>query len=161
MQPPYQAIIPAPFGAVGVRVEHGALTRLELLSGDVSPILPGDAFAQNVCNCIAEYLKDATVSLDLPLEMRGTPFQQRVWEALRTIPLGESLTYGELAKQVSSGPRAVANACGANPFPLLIPCHRVVAKHGIGGFMQGRDQSALSIKQWLLKHERRNPSSAG
>jgi methylated-DNA-[protein]-cysteine S-methyltransferase len=82
----------------------------------------------------------------------GTPYQQRVWQAISAIPRGQVLTYGDIAAQIGSGPRAVANACGANNIPLIVPCHRVVAKGGIGGFMQG-NKDGLKIKKWLLKHE--------
>ncbi|MBU3737317.1 MAG: MGMT family protein, partial [Methylobacterium sp.] len=80
--------------------------------------------------------------------------------ALRSIPAGRTLTYGELAASLGSGARAVANACGANPVPLVIPCHRVVARDGLGGFMQGRASAALQIKQWLLQHERSGSAAA-
>jgi methylated-DNA-[protein]-cysteine S-methyltransferase len=84
--------------------------------------------------------------------MQGTAFQRRVWQAIAAIPVGQTRTYGQIARQIGSGPRAVANACGANNTPLLIPCHRVVAQNGIGGFMQSK-QNGLLIKQWLLAHE--------
>ena len=90
--------------------------------------------------------------LDIPYAISGTSFQQRVWKAISAIPVGEVLTYSDLAKKVGSGPRAVANACGANRLPLLIPCHRVVARNGLGGFMKGVD-GGLKIKSWLLAHE--------
>ena len=70
------------------------------------------------------------------------------------IPAGSTITYADLAQRAASGARAVANACGANPVPVIIPCHRVVARHGLGGFMRGREAGALGIKQWLLAHER-------
>ena len=76
----------------------------------------------------------------------------RVWQAIAAIPLGQTRTYGQLAHQIGSGPRAVANACGANHLTLLIPCHRVVAQNGIGGFMQSTP-NGLVVKKWLLKHE--------
>jgi methylated-DNA-[protein]-cysteine S-methyltransferase len=83
---------------------------------------------------------------------KGTPFQRRVWQAISAIPKGQVLTYSEIAQQVGSGPRAVANACGANHLPLVIPCHRVVAKDGLGGFMNGA-VGGQKVKKWLLKHE--------
>ncbi|HAJ71366.1 MAG TPA: cysteine methyltransferase, partial [Methylophilaceae bacterium] len=74
------------------------------------------------------------------------------WSAISAIPLGQTRTYSELAAQIGSGPRAVANACGANHLPLVVPCHRVVAKNGLGGFMGGKE-AGLKIKKWLLQHE--------
>jgi methylated-DNA-[protein]-cysteine S-methyltransferase len=109
--------------------------------------------AQKLHETIQHYLQDPTKLNPLPLAPAGTPFQQKVWQAICRIPPGQTLTYTELAHQVSSGARAVANACGANPIPLFIPCHRVVAANGLGGFMKGRKSDSLNIKRWLLKHE--------
>jgi methylated-DNA-[protein]-cysteine S-methyltransferase len=89
----------------------------------------------------------------LPIEtLKGTHYQKRVWQAIANIPFGQTLSYTDIATALHSSPRSVANACGANSLPILIPCHRVVAKHGIGGFMRGNAEG-LSIKQWLLQHE--------
>ncbi len=94
------------------------------------------------------------VSLDrIPLALRGSDFQLRVWAALRSIPVGETRTYGELAAVLGSGARAVGNACRQNPCPLVVPCHRVVARAGIGGFAGAVDGEVLAIKRWLLRHE--------
>ena len=114
-----------------------------------------------MCARLQAYLQAADTPLDLPLQLAGTTFQLRVWRALQTIPPGRTLTYGTLAQQLGSGARAVANACGANPIPLVIPCHRVVASNGLGGFMGGREQHALAIKHWLLAHERSQSDPAG
>lgn len=160
MQTSYQAIIPAPFGALGVRMASGKLAGLEFLPAGVPLLAPADESLAAVCKQLSAYLADASVPLQIPIQLQGTPFQRRVWQALQEIPRGTTLTYSALAERVGSGPRAVANACGANPVALVIPCHRVVAKNGLGGFMQGRDSANLSIKTWLLQHERRNPASA-
>lgn len=93
-------------------------------------------------------------SLSLRLLTRGTAYSRSVWLALTKIPCGQVMTYSELAKQVKSGARAVAQACRNNPYPGIIPCHRVVAKTGSGGFM-GQNQGAwVDFKQRLLKYER-------
>lgn len=89
----------------------------------------------------------------LPLDLRGTVFQQRVWAALQQIPAGETMTYGELAHRLGlhGGARAVASACGANPAAIVIPCHRVVAASGgLGGYRWG-----IERKRTLLRRERR------
>jgi len=149
----YDALINAPFGAVAISV-HGNQLAINLLSESPSAEnLPSShplvkqAYAQ-----IMQYLLQPAAKFDLPINVQGTAFQQRVWHAIAAIPVGQTYTYGQLAKKIGSGPRAVANACGANNIPLVIPCHRVVAQHGIGGFMQGK-QNAVLIKQWLLAHE--------
>ncbi len=89
----------------------------------------------------------------VPYCARGTPFQRRVWRALSRIPAGQTRTYGQLAAQVGSVPRAVAGACRANPWVLLVPCHRVVAAIGTGGFMGRQAGWALALKERLLEHE--------
>jgi methylated-DNA-[protein]-cysteine S-methyltransferase len=77
-----------------------------------------------------------------------------VWDAIAAIPRGESRTYGELARQLHTAPRAIGGACGSNPIALVIPCHRVVGSKGaLGGFMRADDGDPLAIKRWLLSHE--------
>lgn len=87
------------------------------------------------------------------LRPAGTPFQLRVWERLQQIPPGEVKTYGALARELGSFARAVAGACRANPIPILIPCHRVIAATGYGGYLGKTGGKELAIKQWLLQHE--------
>ena len=78
-----------------------------------------------------------------------------VWRAMLQIPSGQTRTYGEVAQSIKSAPRAIGGACGANPVPIIIPCHRVVSKTGMGGFMGATEGDPLKIKAWLLAHERR------
>jgi methylated-DNA-[protein]-cysteine S-methyltransferase len=92
---------------------------------------------------------------DLPLELNGTEHQLKVWYALREIPSGQIQTYGGLAKSLHSSPRAIGQACGNNPIPIVIPCHRIVGKNGLGGFMHSTESKELNIKHWLLAHEQR------
>jgi len=89
----------------------------------------------------------------LPLAPSGTEFQRQVWQALQAIPPGEVRAYGELARLVDSGPRAVAGACRRNPIALVIPCHRVVAADGIGGYSGATGGDAVARKRWLLARE--------
>ena len=148
----YDVIINAPFGGVGIHVESDYVVGIQLFPIQRSTREASHQFAQYVAHQISQYFMQAGSILDIPYAVSGTPFQKRVWKAISDIPAGEVLTYSELAEKVGSGPRAVANACGANRLPLLIPCHRVVAKNGLGGFMQGID-GGLKIKEWLLAHE--------
>lgn len=149
----YDAIITAPFGAVGIRTRDDFLVELELLATDQPEKTSADAFVQNIANQLKQYFQNPKASFDVPYAVKGTPFQKRVWRAITAIPSGQTLSYSELADKVGSGPRAVANVCGANQVPLVIPCHRVVAKNGLGGFMQGKEDGLL-VKQWLLEHEK-------
>lgn len=111
-----------------------------------------DAFAKRIHQEINTYLQNPRHVFRLPLATQGTSFQQKVCQALLAIPSGETLTYADLARELQSSPRAIGQACKRNPIALFIPCHRVVAKSGIGGFM-GNVANALTIKSFLLAHE--------
>jgi len=99
---------------------------------------------------IDEFLTGKRTTFDLPLKIEGTDFQKSVWDELRNIPYGETASYGDIAKRVSrpNAYRAVGSACNINPLPLIIPCHRVVASKGIGGFSGG-----LTLKRKLMEIE--------
>lgn len=152
MNKSYDAVIQTPFGAVGICAQDDFLTQVTLLPTASAEKPSSNSFALSVANQIHQYLSNPRAPLNVPYAVRGTPFQRRVWQAIAAIPCGQTLTYGELAAKVGSGPRAVANVCGANQVPLFIPCHRVVAKNGLGGFMRGTE-NGLKIKKWLLDHE--------
>jgi len=102
---------------------------------------------------LKRYFAAPHAGFDLPMQQHGTAYQQRVWRALQRIPPGQTLTYGQLAKRLHSSPRAIGNACRQNPLPLLIPCHRVVAASGLGGFSGETTGRPLALKRWLLEHE--------
>lgn len=151
---PWSATMRAPFAALGIRTVGGAVTALAYLPKDARPVAPANATAALAMRELEQYLDDAEFRFSVPLAPRGTPFQQRVWSAIRSIPLRESRTYGEIARQVRSAPRAIGQACGANPIALIIPCHRVVGSGGtLGGFMGADIGGPIAIKRWLLTHE--------
>ena len=149
----YQAKIKIPCAVLGIRTVEDALSGVDFLSLEESLLAPRDAFTRRVCAQVEAYLQNPDFRFDVPLLMSGTPHQSKVWQALRAIPSGQAQTYGALAQQLGSSPRAVGGACGDNPIPLFIPCHRVVAKNGAGGFMHHAGGAPLGIKQWLLRHE--------
>jgi len=149
----FQAKLPTAFAVLGIRTGGGRLTGIEYLSRSVAVLAPSDDLAAEACRQIECYLDDPDYRFDLPLAIEGTPFQRRVWEIIAAIPRGRTLTYREVAQQIDSAPRAVGGACGANRLPLVIPCHRVVATGGIGGFMHAYGGRPLTIKRWLLTHE--------
>jgi methylated-DNA-[protein]-cysteine S-methyltransferase len=111
------------------------------------------SFCQNIATEILSYQNNPRHRFQLPLNPLGSSFQKKVWSALLAIPSGDAPTYGELATLLNSSPRAIGQGCKTNPIALFIPCHRVVAKGSIGGFM-GR-LAQLSIKASLLEHEER------
>jgi methylated-DNA-[protein]-cysteine S-methyltransferase len=149
----YQAKLQAPFGVLGILCTDDALTGIEFLTPDTTLQPPRDAFAQKVNEQLFAYFADPDFRFDLPLQPGGTLHQNKVWQAMCAIPRGQVRTYGDLAAQIGSGPRAVGRACGNNPIPIFIPCHRVVGKSGMGGFMHHSSGYALDIKRWLLAHE--------
>jgi len=149
----YSAKLQGPFAILGIRTRADRLTGIEYLPLGAATLKPIDMFAREVCRQLAGYFKDPDFPLDLPFESRGTAYQERVWEAVRDIPRGRTLSYLELAREVGSSARPVGTACGANRIPLLIPCHRVVGSGGLGGFMHSRSGKPLDIKRWLLRHE--------
>ena len=146
----FDALVKVPFGAVGIAIS-GQQVATALLFGEYESSISAHPLVAQVIHQIDCYFSDASHQFQLPLA-RGTLFQERVWEAIRAIPAGQVRTYQEVALQIGSGARAVANACGANHQPLIVPCHRVVAKKAIGGFMCGHP-SGQKIKAWVLEHE--------
>ena len=151
----FDAIVPTPFGALGIRTSGAVLSELVYLPGSYGEKAPQDAVAEETARQVERYCADADFPFDLPLAQLGSTFQRKVWDAIRAIPRGEVRTYGEVAKFVESMPRAVGQACGANYFPLVIPCHRVTGAAGLGGFAGSDDRNGftLDVKRWLLAHE--------
>jgi methylated-DNA-[protein]-cysteine S-methyltransferase len=159
----YQAVMRTPFGGLAIRT-HGVGTEDECvaeilyLPPGVRPRAAQDRLAQEAVRQVERYLDDPRAEFALPLKPVGTAFQRRVWDAIAAIPAGRLSTYGAMAKTLHSGPRAVGQVCGANRYPLAIPCHRVVSSSGIGGFANNDDGFHLEIKRWLLAHEGAAPS---
>ena len=149
----YDAIVAAPFSHLGLRLMQGRLVEIEFLTNDVALKDNTHKVIQQFQKQLAAYCEDARFVFDLPMRAHGTPYQKRVWKGIAAIPAGETLSYGELALKVSSGARAVGNACRHNPLPLITPCHRVTAANGMGGFSGARTGHLMQVKQWLLKHE--------
>lgn len=150
----YTAKLPTPFAVLGVQTDGRAVTRLTYLPRNAPAQAPSDRVAEQALRELQRYLADPAFRFTVPLAPRGTPFQQRVWQQLDTIPIGQSRTYGEVARMVRSAPRAIGQACGANRIALIIPCHRVVGAQGaMGGFMHAGEGDPIAIKRWLLVHE--------
>lgn len=149
----YQAIIATPFGKLGIRCDEEVLLGIVFLDSSARALVARNDLARNVCTQLDAYIADADFHFDLPFKLGGTEHQRKVWLAMSRIPRGQTESYGELAAQIGSSPRAVGQACGNNPIPVVIPCHRVVSKAGLGGFMHRADSGALDIKRWLLAHE--------
>jgi methylated-DNA-[protein]-cysteine S-methyltransferase len=151
-------VISAPFGCLGLQTElvEGSLmvSKIDYLPSNAVLSHPRNDLAKAFSSQCGRYFKHPSSGFDLPLKPAGTAHQQKVWTAAQGIGVGNTTTYGEIAKWIQSGPRAVGTACGANPYPLVIPCHRVVSAQGLGGFIKEDGPGFYrQIKLWLLQHE--------
>jgi len=151
----FDAIVAAPFGGIGIRTEAASVRELVYLPPHFAEKDATDTTAALAAEQVAQYLADPDFVFSLPLMAAGSAYQQRVWAAISAIARGTVRTYGQVARDIGSAPRAVGQACGANWFPLIIPCHRVTAAGGLGGFASHADENGfhLSVKRWLLRHE--------
>ena len=151
----YEAKLTVPFGVLGILCTEDVLTGIDFLPASEKAQRAKSSFAATVCEQLLRYLENPDMQFTVPLKAGGTSHQQKVWQAMLDIPRGETRSYGELAAELKSGAQAVGQACGANPIPIIIPCHRVVGKSGLGGFMRHASGTSLDIKRWLLAHEQR------
>jgi methylated-DNA-[protein]-cysteine S-methyltransferase len=138
-----------PVGALTLSEEDGAIVALDWGFGrDQTPtelLLRGRQQLQ-------AYFDLELTSFDLPLAPAGSVYRQRIWQALRAIPYGHTVSYAEIARRAGGSARSVGGANGANPIPIIIPCHRVVGTNGPGGYSGG---DGAETKHWLLTLERR------
>ena len=151
--PTYVAILSAPMCRLGVCFTGDVLTRLTYLAAEPATNPQTDSRVRHLVSELDAYWADPAYSFNVPVALEGTPFQMRVWQGLTRIPPGQPITYGALAKQLGTAARAVGQACGSNPVPIVVPCHRVVAANGLGGFMHASAGAPLDVKTWLLTHE--------
>jgi methylated-DNA-[protein]-cysteine S-methyltransferase len=140
----------SPFGDLSISEEDGAIVALDWGWGSAQDetVLLRRARAQ-----LEAYFDGDLRAFDLPLAPAGSAYRQRVWQALREIPYGETRTYGEIAARAGGSARSVGQANGDNPIPILIPCHRVVAGSGLGGYSGG---DGPETKRLLLALESRS-----
>jgi len=145
-----QTFIHTPLGVLTLSEEDGAIVALDWGQGrdrEETPLL------RRAADQLQDYMDGLRIGFDLPLNPMGSPFRQRVWKALLEIPHGETVSYADLAERLGTASRAVGGANGANPIPILIPCHRVIGAGGsIGGYS---GEGGLATKRWLLALERR------
>ena len=152
----FQACLRAPFATLGITTSSTHVTGIRFLAPTTPAKAPKrDSIAYLACIQLQSYLDNPRFRFDLPLALSGTRHRLEVWEAMQRIAPGKTRTYGEIAAELRSSARAVGGACGANPIPVVVPCHRVIgANHAIGGFMGAKSEGfELGIKRWLLEHE--------
>jgi methylated-DNA-[protein]-cysteine S-methyltransferase len=135
------------FGRLGVESDSAAIVALHWHG---VPRGEGSALLREAVAQLEAYDAGKLTAFDLPLAPKGSDFQQQVYTAMQAIPYGETLTYGDIAKALSCPAQPIGQACGANPIPIIIPCHRVLSKNGIGGFSGA---GGVEGKIALLKHE--------
>ncbi|ARJ68145.1 cysteine methyltransferase [Magnetospirillum sp. ME-1] len=138
----------SPIGPLALFEADGAIVAVDwgfLPENDETPLL------LRARDQLEEYFDGKRTDFDLPLAPHGTAFQQKVWAALAKIPFGQTRSYGQLAEELGTAPRALGGACGRNPIPVIIPCHRVLAANGAMGGYSGID--GVETKEFLLRHE--------
>jgi len=140
-----------PTGSMTLTEKNGAIVGAKwggLKDTDDTPLL------RRAAQQIDEYFAGTRTEFDLPLRVIGSDFQRAVCDAMLEIPFGETVTYGDISKQLNIPAQAIGQACGGNPIPLIIPCHRVLAANGLGGFSgDGGGLSGIELKVQLLRHE--------
>lgn len=142
--------IDSPFGPLTLIERDGVLAALEF-GGDADGAPPATPLLLRAAEQLADYAAGRRTRFDLPLAPAPSAFQRRVRAAMLAIPFGETRSYGALAETAGGTPRAIGQACGRNPIPIIVPCHRVVAAGGrLGGFSGG---DGLPTKRRLLAHE--------
>jgi methylated-DNA-[protein]-cysteine S-methyltransferase len=150
----FDVVVEFPRMKVGVAIREGRVVRIRYLPPETALKAPANPLAEHAAHQLERYRADPDAPFDLPMLIEGTPFQRGVWNAMCAIPRGRTRTYGELAAELGGEARAVGQACGDNRLPIVIPCHRVVAADGIGGFAHATGGYLLEAKRWLLMHER-------
>ncbi len=147
----HSARFPSPIGDLQIICTPEALLGIHFEENFTDVPMGDSALIRRVKRELQEYFKGKRKEFNLPLDMKGTPFQWEVWQALIRIPFGLTVTYGDLAKQIGrpKAVRAVGMANARNPIPIIVPCHRVIGNTGkLVGYAGG-----LWRKEWLLQHE--------
>lgn len=157
MEKMYTGVLESPVGCLYLARTKHALLRLDFTQQGIKKLLSSGAFTHagedipsDWFRQLREYFDGGRTGFDIPLDLRGTPFERDVWAALQAIPYGQTKTYAQVAQQAGRprAVRAVGRANGKNPVAIIVPCHRVVAAHSLGGYGGG-----LNIKQALLDIE--------
>jgi methylated-DNA-[protein]-cysteine S-methyltransferase len=139
--------MPSPVGQLTIEEEDDSIVVIRW--GDCGPS-NGSPLLAEAARQLGAYFAGKLTDFDLPLAPSGSAFERRVWAAMQTIPYAQTRSYGDLAEVVGSAPRAVGRACGKNPIPIVIPCHRVLARAGLGGYS---GEGGLVTKERLLALE--------
>jgi methylated-DNA-[protein]-cysteine S-methyltransferase len=149
----YDVVIDFPKFKVGVKTRDERVVEIKYLPLSAQTVPPKTPLAERAAKQLERYRDDPDTTFDLPLLIEGSELQRGVWNAMCAIPRGRTRTYGELARELGAEARDIGQCCGDNKLPIVIPCHRVVAADGIGGFGHATGGYLLEAKRWLLMHE--------
>ena len=149
----FDVIVEFPRMKVGVVTRDDRVVEIRYLPPSVAPKPARSSLAAAAAEQLERYRDDPDARFDLPVLVEGSALQRAVWDAMCAIPRGSTRTYGDIARELSADARAIGQACGDNRLPLVIPCHRVVAADGLGGFGHATGGYLLEAKRWLLAHE--------
>ena len=153
----FDVVVEFPKMKVGVVTRDERVVEIRYLPPSHAVLEPRNELAEKAARQLEQYRDNPDTRFDLPVVIDGSPLERAVWQAMCAIPRGRTRTYGEIARELGArfpvDPRAVGQACGDNRLPLVIPCHRVVAANGLGGFAHATSGYLLEAKRWLLLHE--------
>ena len=149
----YDVTVEFPKFKVGVATRGGVVTQLKYLPLSAPSIAATNPLAEKAAQQLEAYKRDPNSRFDLPVVVEGTELQKSVWKAMCAIPHGKTRTYGDLARELGADAQDIGQCCGDNRLPLVIPCHRIVAANGIGGFAHATSGYLVETKRWLLMHE--------
>ena len=149
----YDVVIDFPKFKVGVKTRGDRVVEIRYLPAETKVRAPVNELAARAAKQLESYRDNPDTRFDLPLLIEGSELQRGVWDKMCAIPRGRTRTYGEVARELGADARDIGQACGDNKLPIVIPCHRVVAADGIGGFGHSTGGYLLEAKRWLLMHE--------
>lgn len=149
----FDVVVEFPKMKVAVATRDERVVEIRFLPPSSPEVVPRNLLAERAARQLERYRDDPDAKFDLPVIVEGSALQRGVWDAMCAIPRGKTRTYGELARELGADARAIGQACGDNRLPIVIPCHRVVAADGIGGFGHATGGYLLEVKRWLLMHE--------
>ena len=149
----FDVIVEFPKMKVGVATRDERVTEIRFLPPSTPIQKAKNLLAERAAQQLERYRENPDTKFDLPVVIEGSELQRGVWDAMCAIPRGSTRTYGELARELGADARAIGQACGDNRLPLVIPCHRIVAADGLGGFGHATGGYLLEVKRWLLMHE--------
>jgi methylated-DNA-[protein]-cysteine S-methyltransferase len=161
----YSTIVESPVGYLGLQLDGQTLIGIDFLGRRISSNQElclnklSNESVKRIQSALNDYFSDPEKVRPPATLLNGTEFQKKVWHVLSLIKPGQTRTYGDIAGEIDSSPRAVGNACRRNPIPIFIPCHRVVSASGRGGFMGKTSGEAMDIKEWLLANEQKTSAA--